>query len=81
MPYLVAIVLPNPGIVVEFLKLVIFVNLPRCHCLLWYLLSFPPLPSSSLAVVEAMARNHLRHRGFETLSDLLRVLENAQGDH
>jgi len=80
--YLAAIVLPDPGIVVDLLKLVIYVDVPRCHRLLRYLLSFPPLPSSfSSSAAAATACNHLRHRGLETLSDLLHVLESAQGDH
>jgi hypothetical protein len=78
--FLVAIVLPNLGIIVDLLKLVIFVNVPRCHRLLRYLLSFPPLPSSTSSAAAATARNHLRHCGLETLSDLLHVLESAQGD-
>jgi hypothetical protein len=75
-PNLVAIVPPNPGIIVNLLELVIFFNVPRCHCLQWHSLSFPSLSSSSSAVA-AIARNHLCCHAIKTLLELVGILKSA----
>jgi hypothetical protein len=36
-----AVIVPlDPGIIFDLLKLVIFIDVPRCNCLRWHLLSF-----------------------------------------